>query len=171
MPKTRKQKEESVSKLEKALKGAVSTVFVGFNKLTVADERVLRNDLRSKGVTYTVAKKSLFNRALSSLGLGDTPKLDGQIAIAYLPGEALAKSGGADPVLPAKGIAEFAKKHEGIMSILGGIFEGKLVDASKMQMISAIPDRQSLLGMLANVLSAPMRGLAIAINEVSKQKT
>mgnify|MGYP001619952709 CR=1 FL=1 len=159
MPKTRKQKEESVEALSGVLKGANNVTFVGFSKLKVVDERALRKNLRESGSSYTVAKKSLFTRALKALGF-DVPEYEGQLAIAY----------GADTIAPAKGIAEFAKKHEGVMSILGGIFEGKLVDASKMNMIATIPTREVLLGMLANVLSAPMRGLAIAVDAVAKKK-
>ena len=157
MPKTRKQKEESVEALSAVLKDASNVTFASFSKLKVVDERALRKNLRESGSSYTVAKKTLFTRALKALGF-DVPKYEGQLAIAY----------GADAIAPAKSIAEFIKKHEGVMHILGGIFEGKLVDATKMQMISVIPGRDILLGMLANVLSAPMRGLAIAVDAVAK---
>ena len=159
MPKTRKQKEENVEVLSKALKGAGNVTFASFTKLKVADERALRRSLRESGSTYAVAKKSLFGRVLKSMGL-EAPEMEGQLAIAY----------GADAVAPAKGIADFAKTHEGMISIMGGIFEGALVDGVRMRMIAAIPPRQALLGMLANVLSAPMRGLAIGLSEVAKKK-
>ena len=156
MPKTRKQKEENVATLRTVLKEVGSAVFVGFNKLKVSDERQLRKSLRENGVSYTVTKKTLLARAIDGLS-----ELPGQVALAF----------GTDPIAPAKGIADFAKKHEGVVSILGGIFEGKLVDASKMQMIVAIPPRQTLLGMLANVLNAPMQKIAIALSEVAKNKS
>ena len=155
MPKTRKQKEESVSTLRKTLDGAASLVFVGFTKLKVADERQLRKNLRESGVSYTVAKKTLLKRAIEGLG-----ELPGQVALAW----------GSDPVMPAKGIAEFGKKHEGTISILGGIFEGKMVDALRMKEIASIPSRQSLLSMLANVLNSPLQRVAIALSEVAKKK-
>ncbi|HEY4518356.1 MAG TPA: 50S ribosomal protein L10 [Candidatus Paceibacterota bacterium] len=166
MPKTRKQKEETVAKLKEATKDAASVVFVGFDRLKVSDERVLRKSLREVGATYTVAKKSLLKLAIENFA--DFP---GQVGIACLPAGALAKVGGADAIAPAKGIALFAKKHEGVMKILGGIFEGKLMDAVAMQAIAAIPTRKELLSMLANVLNAPIRGLAIALSEVAKQKS
>ena len=133
--------------------------FTTFNKLKVVDERALRKNLRESGSNYTVAKKSLLARALKVLGF-ETPEYEGQVALAY----------GADAVAPAKSVAEFAKKHEGVMSILGGIFEGKLVDAVKMKEIAAIPPRETLLAMLANVLNSPMQRIAIAIDAVAKEK-
>lgn len=160
MPKTRKQKEESVDSIKKDLSAKGTIVFVGFNKLKIADERVLRKSLRESGVGYKVTKKSLLSRALSDMGHKLPAEFPGQVAIAF----------GDDTVAPAKGIAEFGKKNDGLMSILGGIFEGALTDASKMQMIGTLPGRETLLGMLANVLSAPVRSFAIAVSEVAKKK-
>lgn len=160
MPKTRKQKEDNVGSLEKSLKGASNVTFATFTKLKVVDERDLRKKLRESGSSYTVAKKTLFARALKSLGF-EAPAIDGQLAIAY----------GADAVAPAKGLAEFAKAHEGVLAIVGGIFEGALVDGARMKTIAAIPPRETLLGMLANVLNSPMQRIAIAISEVSKKKS
>src|SRR3989344_71569 len=161
MPKTRKQKEESVVNIASAIKSANSVVFAGFNKLRVVDERELRRQLRVGGVSYTVAKKSLWKRAMELAGFPNVPEINGQLALAY----------GTDSMAPAKGIVSFAKKHEGMISTFGGIFEGKLVDAGKIKMIATIPSRETLLGMLANVLSAPMRGLAISLNAVAKSKS
>ena len=137
-----------------------TVVFVGFNKFKVVDERALRSALREKAVGYKVTKKSLLGRALADVGhkLSDLP---GQVAIAY----------GEDAIMPAKGIAEFSKKHDGVIQILGGIFGGVLTDASRMQMIAAIPARDVLLGMLANVLSAPIRGFALAVNALAEKKS
>ena len=98
MPKTRKQKEESVSALSAVLKSAATVVFVGFNKLKVADERILRRGLRAQGVNYLVTKKTLLKRAFGALG-----ELSGQIAISF----------GPDPIAPAKGIACSAKQLGG----------------------------------------------------------
>ena len=156
MPKTRKQKEETVAKLKEATKDAASIVFVGFDRLKVSDERQLRKSLREAGVSYAVSKKTLMKLAVK-----DMTELPGQVALAW----------GQDAIEPAKGIAEFAKKHEGMMKILGGIFEGKLMDAVAMKAIAAIPTRKELLSMLANVLNAPIRGLAIALNEIASKKT
>jgi large subunit ribosomal protein L10 len=161
MPKTRKQKEESVGQLSEAIKGATGVVFAGFSKLKVSDERELRRQLREEGVTYVVAKKSLWKKAMEVAGYSTVPEFEGQLAVAY----------GADPIAPAKGVATFAKKREGLLSILGGIFEGNLMNASEMQAMASIPSRETLLGMLANVLSAPMRGLAISLDAVAKQKS
>src|ERR1700722_18966196 len=135
MAKTKEQKQEIITKLEGAMKGAASTVFVHFNKVTVAEESAMRRDLRKEGVGYTVAKKTLIRRALDSLGYnsGETV-LDGEIAVAYSTGE--------DVTTAARLMHEFGKKLTDRLSIVGGIFEGKLVSGEAMREIATIPPMQ-----------------------------
>src|SRR5579884_2250048 len=117
MAKTKEQKKEIVSKLENAMKGAASTVFVHFAKVTVAEESAMRRDLRKEGIGYTVARKTLIRRALDSLGhKGDELPLEGEIAIAY--------GGGDDVTAAARTMHDFGKKLADKLTIVGGIFEG-----------------------------------------------
>ncbi|HEV3245258.1 MAG TPA: 50S ribosomal protein L10 [Candidatus Paceibacterota bacterium] len=163
MAKTKEQKQEVVAKLEGAMKGAVSTVFVHFNKVTVAEESAMRRDLRKDGVGYTVAKKTLIRRALEHLGYksSDLP-LEGEIAVAY--------GGESDATTPARTLHEFGKKLADRLSIVGGIFEGKLIGASEMREIATIPPVDMLRGMFANVINSPIAGLAIALKAVADKK-
>ena len=162
MAKTKAQKKEIIEKLEGAFKSAVSTVFVGFTGLSVKDETAMRRDLRNDGVSYMVAKKTLIKRALEGAGHKGETKLDGEIAVAY------SKEG--DATAPARLVHSFGKKWAGKLSILGGIFEGKLIEADKMNEIATIPSMQVLRGMFANVLAAPITGLAIALQAVAQKK-
>ncbi len=161
--KTRQQKEDIVSKLEDAFKNAASTVFVHFTKLTVADESAMRRSLRNDSVKYFVAKKTLIRRALQNLGHStDGLTLDGEVAVAY--------GGGEDTTLAARLVHDFGKKFTDKVAILGGLFEGALVDKTKMQEIATIPSMDVLRGMFANVINSPMQRFAIALNEVAKTK-
>jgi large subunit ribosomal protein L10 len=163
MAKTKQQKQEIISKLEGAMKGSPSTVFVHFSKVTVAEESAMRRALRADAVGYTVAKKTLIRRALDSLGhKHEALPLDGEVAIAY--------GGGADATAAARLMHEFGKKLQDKLSIIGGIFEGKLVGAGEMQEIATIPSMQVLRGMFANVINSPIAGLAIALKAVADKR-
>ena len=50
------------------------------------------------------------------------------------------------------------------------MFDKKYADAATCDAMSKGPGREALLGMLVSVLSAPMRGLAVALNAVAEQK-
>lgn len=163
MAKTKAEKEIVIQKLEGGLKEAASSVFVHFSKLSVADESTMRKALRESGVTYVVAKKTLIKRALANLGhKHEGVPLEGEVAIAY--------GGGADATAPARLVHEFGKKLVDKLSILGGIFEGKLMGKSEMQEIATIPPMKTLRGMFVNVINSPIQGLAVVLNAIAEKK-
>lgn len=164
MAKTREQKAAIIEKLESALKSATSAVFVHFSKVTVAEESAMRRALRADGVSYFVAKKTLIRRALDALGhKHDELPLEGEVAVAYGVGE--------DSTVSARLMHEFVKKLVDKLTIVGGIFEGKLVDQSYMQSIATIPPMQTLRGMFAQLLNSPRQRFAVVLGKVAETKT
>ena len=174
MAKTKEQKAVIVDKLEDAFKTAASAVFVHFTGVSVADETAMRRGLRSDGVSYFVAKKTLIKRALQKLGHLPAPgssrqagkhdevPLKGEVAVAW--------SVGDDATLSARLVHEFGKKLKDKLTILGGIFEGRLVGQGEMQEIATIPSMQVLRGMFVNVINSPIQGLAIVLNAIAQKK-
>src|SRR3990167_4736677 len=163
MAKTKAEKGVIIDKLEDAFKTGASSVFVHFTKVTVAEESAMRRALRTDGVSYFVAKKTLMRRALEKLGHAhQSLPLEGEVAVAY--------GGGEDANLAARLVHEFGKKLADKLTILGGIFEGKLVGQAHMQEIATIPSMQVLRGMFVNVINSPIQGLAIALNAIAQKK-
>jgi large subunit ribosomal protein L10 len=156
------KKKEILDKVTDLAKKSKSVVFVNFHGLTVADSTKLRKQLRSAGIGYTVAKKSLAKKAFTAQGLkGDMPELPGELAIAY----------GEDLIAPAREVYEFEKKLEGKLSILGGVFEDRYMTKAEMTGIALIPGRQVLYGMFVNIINSPIQRLVIALDQVAKTKT
>jgi len=163
MAKTKQQKGVIIDKLEDALKNAASSVFVHFSKVTVAEESAMRRSLRKDGVLYFVAKKTLMRRALDRLGhKHEELPLEGEVAIAY--------GGGADATIAARLVHEFGKKLTDKLVILGGIFEGKLVDAAHMQEIATIPPLATLRAMFAQLINSPRQRFAVVLSKVAETK-
>ena len=169
MAQTKQQKIEVVKNLEEAFKTAASTVFVHFKGVNIKEETQMRRELRGANVKYVVAKKTLIRRALESLGhKTDEVPMEGELAIAH--------GGGDDMTAPARLMHEYGKKFlnakkEPKLSILGGLFEGKLIGQKVMQEIALIPGVLGLRGMFANVINSPIQRFAIAMSEVAKTKT
>lgn len=158
---TKEKKKEIISGLEEVLRSAKSVVFVNFHKLLVKDVSFLRRALKSEGVGYTVAKKSLFKRALNENQIkGDMPKLDGELAVAY----------GEDLLSPARLVYEFQKKLDGKVSIMGGIFDGEYKSKEDMVSIASIPSINVLRGMFVNVINSPIQRFAIALGKIAEKK-
>src|SRR3989344_2510533 len=164
MAKTKEQKAAIVEKLEGALKSGASTVFVHFTSLTVADEMTMRRSLRGESVSYFVAKKTLIRRALDKLGhKHEELPLKGEVAVAW--------STDNDATLTARRIHEFGSKFKEKLTILGGIFENRILGQAEMQEIAMIPPLQTLRGMFVNVINSPIQGLAIALNAIAQKKS
>ncbi|MFA6105392.1 MAG: 50S ribosomal protein L10 [Patescibacteria group bacterium] len=149
MPKSKQQKQVTVETLSSGLKGAKGVVFANFQGLTVAQTEELRKNARQVGVTVLAAKKTLVKRALEAVGLSDTDTASFQGGIATFIG--------SDEVTPAKVVAAFAKKND-VVSIFGGILEGKFIDAAMVKSLSALPNKQELLSMLVHTMNAPISG-------------
>lgn len=159
---TKAKKEDIVGKVADALKDAVSVVFVHFKGLSVSDTSAMRKSLKGEGIGYYVAKKTLLKRALADKGYeGTLPDLGGEIAIAWSNDDATAA---------ARGIYEHGKKHKDALSIVGGVFENKFLNASEMHAIATIPPVPVLRGMFVNVINSPIQGLVIALDKIREKK-
>ena len=155
------KKGEILDKLSKAFKNAKSLVFVNFRGLNVANATSMRRALKTEGVSYTVAKKTLTNLALDREKFeGTKPVLEGELALAW----------GEDLVAPARGVYTFQKKFPESLKIMGGVFEGRFMTALEMEEVAKIPTLEVLRGKFVNIINSPIQRFALALNEISKIK-
>lgn len=160
MARTKEQKKEIIEKLKTIVSGAESLVFVNMHGLKVADANTLRRKLKSEGVGFFVAKKTLTAKALEGQKYSGTmPALIGEFGLAY----------GADQVAPAREIYEFQKKLKDQVSIVGGVFENKYMSKDEMMSIALIPPLRTLQGMFVNLISSPIQGFVMALVEIGKK--
>jgi large subunit ribosomal protein L10 len=156
MPKTKQQKQVILRDLAKKFEQAKSVVFAHFTGLKVVDNEMLRQDLKQEQSEYYVAKKTLLNLALKDKNLADfDPKgADGQLAVIF---------GYEDEVAPAKILNKFIKDHEGQVKFLGGILEGKVIDAKAVTILANVPTRTELYAKLVGSINAPVSGFVNAL--------
>ncbi len=155
------KKEEILKELDEAVSGAESAVFVNFHGINVSDETALRRKMREEGVTYRVARKTLLRRAFAGKAEGEIPSLDGEVAVVF----------SKDATAGAREVYNFQKTHQGILPILGGIFEGKFVGAEKMSEIATIPSREVLYAQFVNLINSPIQRLAVVLDQIAKSKS
>ncbi|MDO8589794.1 MAG: 50S ribosomal protein L10 [bacterium] len=156
------KKGEVLTKLKAAFKSAKSLVFINFKGLNVANATQMRRALKSEGISYTVAKKTLTNLALEGEKFqGTAPVLEGELALAW----------GEDLVAPARGVYGFQKKFPESLKIMGGVFEGRFMTAVEMEEIAQIPTLEVLRGKFVNIINSPIQRFVIGLNEISKIKS
>ena len=151
MPKTKQQKKEIINQLKDDFSQAKSVVFTSYHGLTVADVEELRGKMREEDVKYGVAKKTLIKKALEDTKIKgiDVDKLEKEVAVSF---------GMTDEVMPARILKNFSKYHDQI-EFLGGVLEGKYIEAAEVSNLSMIPTRDELLAKVVGSIKAPVSGL------------
>lgn len=171
--KTKAQKQQNLDALTERFQKASAAMLVGFQKMTVAKDQELRNQLREAGVRYEVVKNTLARRAAEG-----TPFE--QAAEHFKGVTALALSEG-DPVSLSKAIAKFTKANPDVFSFKVGIVEGRVVNIKDLDELASMPPKEVLISKimflincqaqrLVTVLSAVPRNLAVVVKLIGEQK-
>lgn len=172
MSKQKIEKQAIVDAIRENLQNSEVSVLTDYRGLTVAEMNELRKKFREQGIEFKVLKNTYTWRAAQEIGLEDLKGyLEGPTAIAF---------GLEDPVAPAKVITEFAKSHKNL-EIKGGVLEGQVITVDKVKALADLPTKEQLLGQIAsamqapisglvNVLQAPIRNLAYAVDALRIQK-
>ena len=158
-----------VEEIKEKFSKAKTIAFVDYRGLTVAEDTELRKKFRENGCDYKVYKNRLMLKALSDLGI--------ECPANYFEGTTAVAIGYEDEVAPAKIVCNFVKENKK-MAIKFGILNGTSVDAKNIEALATLPSKEELvaklLGTLNNtasslcrVLTAPSRGLVVALNAVA----
>lgn len=147
---TKAKKKEILEELLGSWKKSKSLAFSGYQGLTVKDMSALRKELRQKGGEYKVAKKTLIRLAGRKLNSPEIPDelFSGAVGVVF---------SYEDPLVGLKTVFQFGKAHPEV-TLLGGLFEGKLLNASEAKMYAMIPDKKELLAKLVGSMKAPISG-------------
>ncbi len=140
---------ETLASLRQALDGQSSFFVVNYQGLPANDVVKLRKELRGVGATMVVAKNTLMHKVISERGFEMRDLFHGPSALVLV---------GEDAVTPIKTLSEFSKKNDkGIPSAKGGVLDGEMLDAKKLDMISSLPSKQELRGQVVGVLSSKLQ--------------
>ena len=155
------QKKNEVSELAEKIKTAKLVLLADYRGVNVEDITSIRATLRKTNSEYKVIKNNITRRALKECGYeGLDELLEGPTAVLL---------GYEDYLEPSKVIYEYTKDHD-FYKIKGGIIDGKIVSAEEIITLAKLPSREVLIGKLAGALLGTISKLAVALDQVSKQK-
>lgn len=171
--KSKQQKTEELRELKNKLPKSNITIFTSFSRagekgLSVAQMTELKRLLRSLGSEYFVTKKTLIDLAIKY------KNYDG-LYIYAMKGSIGLVLGNDDPYRVAKSVYEFSTKNPAL-NFWGAIFrqgsekQAKFIGVNEFLEVAKMPSREVLLSRLVGMLTYPIRGLAVAINEISKKR-
>ena len=154
----------------------VSAVFIAeYAGLTVKEQVTLRDLVRAKGGSITVAKNSLLKIAMQDQGYDLSTLKD------ELTGPNLTLLAEDDAVAPLKAMVEFSKTQEkNLPKIKAGILGKNVLSRDLVMQLAALPSKNELIAKLLNtlsnpaanlvrVLSAPMRNFVYALSAITKK--
>jgi large subunit ribosomal protein L10 len=159
MPKSRQQKTDALAALTEAFKSGKSVMFADYQGMTVSKVTELRKKMDAEGVKYIVAKKTLLRLAAKEAGF--------DIMEAVLPGMLGAAFTKEDEMAAAKLIGDASKTTT--IKLVGGIFDGKVIDQAYATTLSRLPSKSQLLGQLLSVLNGPASAFVRLMSAKSEQ--
>ena len=166
-----RQKVQAVQMLSEQLSRAQMVIVTDYRGLKVTDLQTFRGNLRPSGGEVHIAKNTLTRIAATNAGL---PGLD-----ALLEGPSALVFAFDDPVQTAKAVSDFVRTSR-ILTVKGGVMEGREVSAADVEAIATLPSREELqaklLGMLVSpmartlgVLGGPARSMVYLLNARAEQ--
>jgi large subunit ribosomal protein L10 len=155
----RTQKQQLVEALQQDLADIVCMVVTHQSGLNVAEVTQLRRQVRGAGASFRVTKNRLARRALAGTAFEPlAPLFTGPTAIAF----------SRDPVAAAKVVVEFANRNHRL-TIIGGGFAGRKLDAAGVKELASLPSLDGLRGKLVGLLQAPAARLAAVLQAAPAQ--
>ena len=151
------QKQKIVADLKADIEASVAGVIVDYKGISVADDTVLRKELRESGIDYRVVKNTLLGRAIEGTDLEDIKSvLEGTTAIA------ISKE---DHVAAARILSKFADSHDNF-KIKAGYLDGKCIDLDTISSLAKLPSREVLLATVVGAFQAPIAAFARAVQAI-----
>ena len=145
---TIEKKKEIVKSLRSDLSEQNIVLFAGFKGLSGEDAFSIRRELRTVDAKVFVTRKTLAKIAFEKEGIEFDPlSLQGEVGFVF---------GFGDGVGTVKSVYQFIKEEK--ISVLGGVFEGKILSPEEVVQLATLPSREELLAKLLSTMSAPMGG-------------
>ena len=156
----RNEKQVFIDNLRASLSESDIAVIVKQNGLTVSESNALRKKLFEAKADYKVTKNTLAKIAIRGTQF-DVLENDfsGPSAIAY----------SKDPVAVAKVICEFAKKTEGRLDVVSGVYNGTLLSRDGIVSLSTLPSLDELKSKLIAIIMTPAQNVFSCIKGVPEK--
>jgi len=157
----RDQKHNQVAELKGTFTAAKSAVVLEFKGLKVDKDTTFRKNIRESKGEYRVSKNTLLRLAVKETAFEAlTPHFKGATAVATTEN---------DVVSLAKAVNNFLKDNPAA-TFKGAILDGQLVSVQEFKTIAELPTREVLISKLLYLMQYPISGLAVALDQIRKQK-
>ncbi len=155
-------KKAIVADVNETASNALSLVIADARGVNVTDMTALRKLARENNVNLRVVRNTLARRAFQGTEF--------ECVNEALVGPSLFGFSMEDPGAAARLFKDFAKENENF-EVKALSVGGKKLEAAQIDALAKLPTREQALGMLANVMLAPVTKLVRTFNEVPSKVT
>ncbi|MHA1558884.1 MAG: 50S ribosomal protein L10 [Alphaproteobacteria bacterium] len=150
----RAQKEQVVQAVKSDLGSASIVIVLQQSGLTVAESTDLRSSIRRVQGKIRVVKNTLARLAVRGTAFEVMQDmLKGTTVLAYA----------NEPISISKKVVEFCKNEK--LSIIGGFFDGSLVDRGAIKELAKIPSLEELRAKIIALIQTPATNLTVLMKE------
>lgn len=144
----RPEKQLLLDDLKEMIENSSAVFITKYKALSPNKASEFRFNLAKVGGSLEVVKKRIFLKAAQAAGITfDRGLFEGNIGIVFA---------SEDPVEVTKQVFEFGKEAESQLEVLTGQFEGSILSAKDIEILSKLPSKDQLRSELIGLLVAPM---------------
>ncbi len=149
------QKLEEVARIKELFVGNNAYFVTDYQGLNVAEMTILRKKLREQDIKFIIAKNTLVKVASEQAGVsGIAEHLIGPTAIAFTK---------EDAAVAAKILHDSFKERE-LPRMKVFVVEEEVFSGGDIQKLADLPSKDELLGMIASVVEAPVKNVAMLVD-------
>lgn len=151
-------KEAGLEEVSTALSARPNFFVTGVTRLPAPEADAFRKQLGASQARLVVVKRRLGRRAVARLEMaGLTDLLEGSVGLVLA---------GDDPLAVAKLLVEFRKAHEERLVVRGGVLDGQLLDAARVEELAQLPPKPVLLAQVVMTLEAPLADVIFTLERL-----
>jgi large subunit ribosomal protein L10 len=157
--KDKSEKRKDLAELKKTIAENNNIFVASYEKMTVAQDFLLRKTIREAGGSYKIVKNNIAAKAAEGTG-ADTllNDLKGMTSLAYT---------SEDPVALAKALTKYSKDNAAF-TFKAGMVEGRVVDINAINDLASMPPKEEIYAKLLYLINANATRLVSVMNGVGR---
>ena len=149
-------KQQIVAEVNEAAQSALSAVLADYHGTAVEEMTALRKTARENNVYLRVVRNTLLKRAVEGT--------EYECLNEALVGPTILAFSQEDPGAAARLVKDFSKEHDKLIAKVLAV-GGELLDASEIDRLAKLPNREQAISMLMAVMKAPIEKFVRTMNE------
>ena len=141
----KESKKNYIEEMKKVFSSSEAVMIAQYQGLNVTELDSLRKELRENGIIFKVTKNRITKLAIKDSPVKDLEK--------YFTGPTAAAMS-SDPIITAKILTKFAKKHDKL-KIIAGFMDGKVLDDKEVAIIATLPSLEEARAKIVGILATP----------------